>query len=277
MVFPPFSSLFGRAARNAPPRLPPGLCVYAVGDIHGHSRLLDHLLEQLRDDMAARRAAGDTVSIVFLGDYVDRGPDSRGVLDRLIALPDTLPDGCHCRFLRGNHEVAVETFLQIPASGADWLGFGGNATVENYGVPPWDGNAPLAPLAEHLDRNLPSDHRAFLQGLELTAVYGDYVFVHAGLRPGIALARQRAEDLLWIREPFLSSTQRGTHTVVHGHTVTRAVTFHPDAAAPIRIGVDTGAYASGILSAIRLRDEECVVFDTAAASLTPPPGSRATP
>lgn len=268
MIVRTFLSLLGRhrATSADPPRLPPGLCVYAVGDIHGESRLLDRLLERLRADMESRLADNDSVVLVFLGDYVDRGLDSRGVLDRLLALPDTLPIACQCRFLRGNHEAAMEAFLRSPATGADWLGFGGTETLASYGIPALaDGvsKARLHALARQLDSQLPVRHRDFLRRLEMTATYGDYVFVHAGLRPGAALPRQRAEDLMWIREPFLSSLRRGEHTVVHGHTVTEAVVFHPDPAMPIRIGIDTGAYATGVLSAIRLRGDERVVFDTA--------------
>lgn len=262
-----FLSYFRRIRKNhaGPPCAPPGVCVYAVGDIHGEVRLLDRLLVRLRADMEVVRAEGDEVALVFLGDYVDRGHDSRGVLERLLDLPATLPPGCRCRFLRGNHEAAMEDFLRVPARGGDWLAFGGTETLASYGIPALaDGvsKGRLHALAKQLETQLPQRHRDFLRGLENSAVYGDYVFVHAGVRPGLPLERQKVEDLLWIREPFLSSMRRGERTVVHGHTVTEAVEVHPDEEAPIRIGIDTGAYASGMLSAIRLRGVDRRIFHT---------------
>jgi serine/threonine protein phosphatase 1 len=260
-----FGPARGKGAPLAPPRLVPGLCVYAIGDIHGEIGLLDRLLDRLRRDAAPRLAEGEMVVMVFLGDLVDRGPDSRGVIDRLIRLEGDLPPGCACRFLRGNHEAAMLDFLDFPPRGAEWLGFGGRETLASYGITALaedSGAARLAVLRERMFEVFPPEHRNFLDALEPYAVYDDYVFVHAGLRPGRKLHRQTLDDLLWIREPFLSSRRREGRTVVHGHTVTTEVTFFPDRHAPARIGIDTGAYASRRLSAIRLRGAECVVIDT---------------
>lgn len=263
-----FNRLFfrGKTARSAqPPSLPQGLCVYAVGDIHGEHLLLDRLMDRLHGDIRARRNDGEQVVVVFVGDYVDRGPDSRGVLDRLIALPGLLPRECRCHFLRGNHEDAMQAFLKNPEDGGDWLAFGGTETLASYGIaalPNGNSKSRLRLLGAELAKVLPREHRDFLDGLEMWVSYGDYAFVHAGVRPNVPLERQRSQDLMWIREPFLSSRTRHSHTIVHGHTVTEDVAFHPVADNPHRIGIDTGAYASGVLSAIRLRGDERMVIDT---------------
>lgn len=242
-------------------------CVYAIGDIHGEIRLLDRLLDRIADDARHHLRHGTKVVLVFLGDYVDRGPDSRAVLDRLIALPAALPAGGACRFLRGNHEAGMVDFLRSPRHGAHWLAFGGSETLASYGIPALaegNGSARLQALGQELERQLPPAHRHFLDRLESHAVYGDYVFVHAGLRPGVRLDRQKRDDMMWIREPFLSSLRGGRHTVVHGHTITDQVSFHPHPETPLRIGVDTGAYASGVLSAVRLHGHDRHVIDSGA-------------
>jgi len=235
------------SGKVASPMAPDGVCVYAIGDIHGCLSALHRLLDAIRTDFhALADAEGLAASIVFLGDYVDRGPDSRGVLD-VLSRGDL---GIPCRFLRGNHEQAMLDFLSDPVRQAAWLTFGGVETLASYGVPASVGTSDpkrLRAMRDGLDERLPPRHRAFLADLETMAVLGDYAFVHAGVRPGVGLNRQRIEDLLWIREPFLTSRRRHEKVIVHGHTVTE----EPESL-PNRIGVDTGAYAAGPLTAVAL-------------------------
>jgi serine/threonine protein phosphatase 1 len=247
----PFNLLRRRA-----PRAPIGQRVYAIGDIHGRADLLDDLLTQIDADLRTC-ALADRPALVFLGDYIDRGTQSRQVIDRLLALSRARYD---CHFLRGNHEVALLNFLERPASGQTWLNYGGAETLYAYGV-----KAPVSGASERDFRNaasalrmaLPQSHLEFLQGLQLYARLGDYLFVHAGLRPGKPLARQNETDLLEIRDPFLKSKARWPFTIVHGHSpVTEAARGHG------RIALDTGAYATGKLSAVRLEGESVAFLST---------------
>lgn len=236
------------AAPAQPPSIPAGYLVYAVGDIHGETALLDRMVDLIRAD------AGDhppsRIVLVFLGDYIDRGPDSRGVLDRLTGNP--LP-GANLRFLLGNHEAVMLDFLSGGVGGAEWLRFGGVETLASYGIAAAGAPTPvrLAQLRDELEAKLPPQHLHFLRGLENSCVTGDYAFVHAGIRPGRPLDAQIPEDLLWIREPFLSDPRPHGHVIVHGHTVTPQPDLHPN-----RIGLDTGAYATGVLTALRLMGTE---------------------
>lgn len=248
--------LSGAAGREkpAPPEAPPGRVVYAIGDVHGEYTLLETLLDRLRQDAAGR--AGKPL-LVLLGDYIDRGPDSRAVLDMLCDPP--LP-GFDVDLLLGNHELGMLGFLADPLAGAAWLEFGGTATLSSYGVPIMPGTsdaARLTDLRDQLDARLPASHRRLLSGLKPWVVHGDYLFVHAGIRPGVPLAAQRREDLLWIREPFLGWPDRHEKMVVHGHTV-RPI---PQLLAN-RIGIDTGAYATGILTAIALEGSDMQIIQT---------------
>lgn len=232
------------AAKAAPPEIPPGLVVYAIGDIHGEEALLLDLLTRLREDAAGRdaRPVG-----VFLGDYVDRGPGSRAVLDILIDPP--LP-GFAIDRLKGNHEQGMLDFLADPLAGAVWLEYGGLATLSSYGVslaPGAPGPARLMEMRNQLDALLPQAHRQLLTALQPFVVHGDYLFVHAGIRPEVPLTAQREQDLLWIREPFLDWPDRHEKMVVHGHTVRPAPQLMGN-----RIGIDTGAYATGVLTAVAL-------------------------
>ncbi|MBI1685925.1 serine/threonine protein phosphatase [Caulobacter hibisci] len=220
--------------------------VFAVGDIHGRADLADRILDVVRAE--AEDTPASRVILVGLGDYVDRGPQSCEVIDTLVDL-HTHPK-IEMRCLRGNHEHVLVDFLDNAAAGPAWCEFGGRETLASYNIKapadPLDAPAWEATRAK-FNATLPLAHRAFLQTLALRCVIGDYVFVHAGLRPGVSLQRQRENDMLWIREPFLNGRRLFPKMVVHGHTPTETV--HVD---DRRIGLDTGAYATGVLSAIRL-------------------------
>jgi serine/threonine protein phosphatase 1 len=232
------------AVPESPAAVPEGWLVYAVADIHGEAGLLCRMLAAIRSDAGSHPPARTLV--VFLGDYIDRGPDSWGVLERLTG--DPLP-GMAVRFLLGNHEAVMLDFLAGGAVGAEWLRFGGLETLASYGIAAVGAPTParLAQLRDELAARLPPRHAAFLQGLEQSCTVGDYAFVHAGIRPGRPLEAQIPEDLLWIREPFLSDPRLHGPVIVHGHTVTPAPEQRPN-----RIGLDTGAYATGVLTALRL-------------------------
>lgn len=240
-----FSSAATAAPRSGPATVPDGLRVYAVGDIHGERLLLDRMIDAMRSD--AERAGAERCVAVFLGDYVDRGPASEAVLERLC--DDPLP-GFETRFLLGNHEAAMLDFLKDPAGAGEWLRFGGAETLGSYGIRPSVGVADagrLRSLRDALAARLPHDHRVFLEALEPYCVVGDYAFAHAGIRPGRPLSRQKTDDLLWIREPFLGWTHPHEKVIVHGHTVVESPELLDN-----RIGIDTGAYATGVLTAVVL-------------------------
>lgn len=240
------------SAKVALPR-PPWRC-YAVGDIHGRLDLLDRLLDLIRRDYL--EGGGGPAELVFLGDYVDRGPASAGVLERLTALAADPPPGLRPIFLRGNHEELMLDFLAGGTRAPAWLSNGGSATLASYGVAIDDGDAAsLAEAADRLRATLPASHRRFLDGLALHHVAGPYLFVHAGLRPGRTLAEQAEEDLLWIRGPFLGATERFEKFVVHGHSISAA----PDVRAN-RLGIDTGAFCTGRLTAAILDEKKGLRF-----------------
>jgi len=232
--------------RNPPPaRAPSGSRIYAIGDIHGCADLLEIMLDRIAEDAAAAVPAGRLV-VVFLGDYIDRGPDSAAVVDRLSGGPAAPLANAEWVVLKGNHEEAMLAFADGTTSGRGWLANGGLATVRAYAgpLPPDAGDDPEL-LRERLNRSLPARHRDFLAGLKLVHVEGDYLFVHAGLRPGVALADQRPADLMGIREEFIHATQSFGRIVVHGHTVVK----QPENRAN-RIAIDTGAYRSGVLTSV---------------------------
>ena len=242
-------------ARQAPPHLPPDLRVYAIGDIHGRADLLKRLMVRIEAD--AEAAPESRRALVFLGDYVDRGFQSRDVLD-FLAEGDF--SGFETHFLKGNHEAAFVKFLAEPEFGPEWARFGGSETLMSYGIQPPRSRTQLeawASVCAQLNAQLPASHRAFLSGLSLYETIGDYVFVHAGLRPGQALSDQREADLLWIREDFLEDDTLFDQVVVHGHTPIE--TPHADHR---RIGIDTGAYLTGKLTAACLTGSEVTFLST---------------
>lgn len=228
--------------------LPEGERVYAIGDVHGCDRQLAAMLSLIAADNAHLPPA--RVSLVMLGDYIDRGPASAAVLQRL----GQPLSWCHQTvLLKGNHEEMLETFLADPAYGAQWRHFGGLETVASFGID----------VAEmRRGRGLEAAREALATAmagcgemwgrLVLHHAIGDYFFCHAGVRPGVALDQQSEKDLLWIRGEFLSADHDFGKIIVHGHTPVEK----PEIARH-RINVDTGAYATGLLS--------CVVLDGTSA------------
>ena len=228
-------------------RTPPGTRIYAVGDIHGEFTLLRHMHEAIYEDAARNKAERRVV--VYLGDYIDRGPDSRSVLEYLCKRPLR---GFETVFLRGNHETMLLSCLRSDGAMAAWYFNGGNATAASYDVLPCfeDEVTPSPDTAISFRRSIPDHHLEFLNATRFYHQEGGYVFVHAGIRPGIPLEEQLPDDLMWIREPFLSEEGERPFVVVHGHTP-----MHEPDFAPYRIGIDTGAFATGRLT--------CLVLDGA--------------
>lgn len=237
------------AAAPAPaaPRVPNGFRVYAVGDIHGRSDLLARLHDKILADMAT--APEQYRVLVYLGDYIDRGPDSRGVIDQVLAFR---PDGTERVFLKGNHESAMLAALEgNMAQAREWMNYGGLPALQSYGIniKPESLKSPagLLSLYEQLQRQVPESHRNFLNALLPSFFLGDYLFVHAGVNPQHPLTAQKEEDLLWIRDGFLRCRRYLGKVIVHGHTITSQPDVRDN-----RIGIDTGAYATGRLTAMVL-------------------------
>ena len=217
--------------------------LYVIGDIHGRLDLLDRLIDAIKRDVDEY---GNDCLTVTLGDYIDRGPNSRGVIERLLANP--FPGDYVA--LKGNHEALLENFLDEPGIGGRWRHLGGLETLHSFGVP-------VASLmvgrnydqaAEQLRAALSPEHTKFLASLKTSLTVGRYFLCHAGVRPGVPLERQNEEDLLWIRDEFLSSKMDFGKIVVHGHTPTDEPEVLPN-----RINIDTGAFATGRLT--------CLVID----------------
>jgi serine/threonine protein phosphatase 1 len=221
-----------------------------VGDVHGRLDVLEPLVADILQDVKASLPDRPPL-LVFLGDYVDRGPASAGVVDLILNLA-AWADLEVCA-LKGNHEEAMLTFLEDAAFGPLWMEHGGGATLASYGVaPPMSRSEPQAwaEARQALADALPEAHLAFLNRLELIRIEGDYAFVHAGVRPGATLDQQTERDLLWIRYDFLDAPGPFEKVIVHGHTPMEEpqILRH-------RLGVDTGAYATGVLTAVRLQGD----------------------
>ncbi|HYB08838.1 MAG TPA: metallophosphoesterase family protein [Alphaproteobacteria bacterium] len=233
--------------RGAEPRaeVPPDSRIYAVGDIHGRVDLLERLHALIVAD--ARSSSAPRKRIVYLGDYVDRGMQSRQVVDLLLEGP---LEGFEAIHLKGNHEEFLLRFFEDEMIGPGWFINGGEATLYSYGVRAPDLGAHSGRLG-HMHRqfreNLPAAHLRFFRDLKRLHIEGGYLFVHAGIRPGIAPEAQRDDDILWIREVFLDDKRDHGKIVVHGHTINREPQVRHN-----RIGIDTGAYASGVLTALAL-------------------------
>jgi serine/threonine protein phosphatase 1 len=222
--------------------------IYAIGDIHGRLDLLTPLLQTIRNDIETHALNLHRPMIVFLGDYIDRGPQSRAVVDSILALRQD--PTLEIRTLKGNHEQALLLFLESPQFGPTWLAHGGATTLASYNIPPpgpRDEAAIFDKVRGAFRDALGDTHLQFFEGLEIFVQEGDYAFVHAGVRWGVPLHEQKEEDLLWIRQDFLNSDACMEFVIVHGHTPVEYPFLGQG-----RIGVDTGAYATGVLSAVRL-------------------------
>jgi serine/threonine protein phosphatase 1 len=234
--------MFGLADEDRPPAVPAGQRVYAIGDIHGRLDLFDALIAAVEADDAEAIKARTTV--VLLGDLVDRGPDSAGVIARAREWKERR----RLRVLAGNHEEMFLLSFQKKDVLRHFLRFGGKETLESYGIAANPKNKKeLETLQEAMHDRVPPEDLEFIREMEERIVIGDYAFVHAGIVPEIALDKQKGADLRWIREPFLSSEQRHSHVIVHGHTIYAKPELREN-----RIGIDTGAFASGRLTALVL-------------------------
>lgn len=242
-------SLFRRKPEDRPQyAVPDGVRVYAIGDIHGRLDLFDRLLDMIDDD-GDRRGVSET-HLILLGDLVDRGPDSRGVVDRAMSLEERYDS---VRYLMGNHE---EVMLGAAQGDTKMVRFfcriGGRETILSYGMPANQyRNMELEELGEALPELFPKAHIDFISGFEDQIIIGDYVFVHAGVRPEVPLAEQKVSDMRWIREEFITDTRHHEKMVVHGHTISEKIDEQRN-----RIGIDTGAYITEQLTAICLEGTE---------------------
>ena len=246
-----------RSKSNPTPQAPRGYRAYAVGDIHGRLDLLDHLLALIGED--ADQAPARKSLLIFLGDLIDRGPDSRAVVERLRTYRH---HRLQPHFLAGNHEEVLLRLLAGERGIIDsWLKYGGGECLRSYGVDP----ASLARRSERsalaiVRKAIPSSHAQFIGSFCDTVKLGDYLFVHAGIRPGIDLSLQSQTDLRWIRSPFLEHEEDHGLMVVHGHTICERVDNRRN-----RIGIDTGAYRTDVLTALAVEGDQRWIIDTAVA------------
>jgi serine/threonine protein phosphatase 1 len=236
------------------PTLPAGLRLYAIGDVHGCLDVLKQLLEKVAAD--SLKAKGK-VRIIFLGDYVDRGLHSKGVIDYLLEWRKHQKESPI--FLLGNHEEVMRSILIDREKELldNWLSFGGRETLMSYGVKPSALAAGPTKMIAELAAKTPPSHLEFLQKLEVSASFGDYFFCHAGVRPGVSLDQQKDDDLIWIRQEFLGYTGPFGKVVVHGHSIRLKAEFKAN-----RIAIDTGAYATGRLTALGLEGTEKWIIQT---------------
>jgi serine/threonine protein phosphatase 1 len=247
-----WANLFRNASERSPPlpitrRVPEGTRVYCVGDLHGRDDLLRQMAERVQADLQARSL--DQVVTIFLGDYIDRGLGSMRVVDQLARREWPTP----MITLAGNHEHLLMAFLEDERVLEAWRGLGGLETLHSYGVnvAPAVVGRDFRAVQAAFETRLPESHRHFLKALKVSKTIGDYFFCHAGIRPGVPLDNQARDDLLTIREPFISSKAEHGKLVVHGHTPSVAPEIHPN-----RIGIDTAAYATGHLTCLVLEVDE---------------------
>ena len=237
----------GQRSTRQPPRTPRNYRAYAVGDVHGRLDLLDKMLGLIEADLdqhPARRAL-----LLFLGDIIDRGPSSAQAIERLRSYRHA---NVRTVFLLGNHEEVLLRILNGERGILDsWLRFGGGECLASYGVDPKTVKAlPERDALKLIRQSVPEDHRKFIGDWADTLRFGDYLFVHAGIRPSIDLSMQSQSDLRWIRQPFLDDEGDHGFVIVHGHTISQDVVERPN-----RVGIDTGAYRTGVLTALVLDGE----------------------
>jgi serine/threonine protein phosphatase 1 len=233
------------------PRLPVGIRIYAISDIHGCADLLQKMFTVIDRDLTT---VGSMRPIhVFLGDYIDRGPESRQTIDLLVNRSrkhETV-------FLKGNHEAFLFDVLKSPSQLQGWKQYGGLQTLASYGLTPSlnPDEAEQAELIKELANKIPPYQRRFFNSLRLRFVCGDFFFVHAGVRPGVPLPQQKEEDMLWIRDEFLESEERFSKYIVHGHTPVQQPDIRPN-----RINIDTGAYATGNLTLLTIQGDSILAL-----------------
>lgn len=254
-----FGRIWGKSRRLtvASARVPSGDRIYAVGDIHGRVDLLKRLHDTIAVDAQAA-APGTRKTIIYLGDYVDRGFNSRELIDYLLDHPLS---GFAAVYLKGNHDEYFAQFIETAEDGGPWLKYGGDATVYSYGVRVADDVPPeqrLDHICERLRETVPKRHIAFLTQLKLAWTVGDFLFVHAGVHPDRPWDKQVSHDLLWIRDEFLESDRDFGKIVVHGHSVTETPDVRQN-----RIGIDTGACYSGALTCLVLEGDKKRFISTA--------------
>lgn len=228
---------------------------YAIGDIHGRDDLFLKILNEVREDA---EALGEKPRVILLGDYIDRGARSSDVLERIVKLEDE--DWLDLVVLLGNHELAFIKFCVDCAYGASWLEHGGEATLASYGIPSIrDRENPekWLELQQQTVSIVPKPHLQLLSDAHIFHVAGDYLFVHGGVKPGVPIEDQSAETLLQIRDEFLASPKASEYVVVHGHSANESASN-----IKWRIGIDTGAYATGTLTAVRLNGTERKLIHT---------------
>lgn len=252
-------SLWGRV-RKAKRQSTNGCRIYAIGDVHGCFSLLVELLQMIERDQKARSPI--ETHVVLLGDYIDRGPQSRDVCQLLHAMNTSAY--FHC--LRGNHEQTMLDVLNGNRMALRfWLKYGGEETLMSWGIDPmlieraYNGESGQIQLIKAFQRVVPPSFIKWLRALPAHHVHGDYLFVHAGVRPFFRLDDQVEDDLLWIREPFLSSTVKHPWRVVHGHSESEEVELLHN-----RIGIDTAAYRTGVLTAVGIEDDDVWTIQTSA-------------
>ncbi len=246
------SLLPSRALRS--PRPEKGERIYVIGDVHGRNDLLQSLLKKVVAHFSTLLPRPKKVTLLFLGDVIDRGPDSKRCMSRILRLVET----ANAKMLLGNHEDMLLASLDGNGEAqAAWMRNGGLETLKSYGIePPRDDEDPFD-FADRLKSGLPEKHVEFLRSLDVSYSSGSYFFVHAGVRPGVAISKQDREDLYSIREEFTSSDKWHGQVVVHGHSIVGAVEVRDN-----RIACDTGAYASGTLSCVCLQDKMISIIST---------------
>lgn len=244
--------LLGKTDSGKEPAIPKGRRVYAVGDIHGRLDLFDAMIAAIERDEA--QAPAEQSTVILLGDLVDRGPDSAGVIKRARKWKKKR----ELRILGGNHEeMFLESFRRKDVL-QHFLRFGGKETLLSYGIQPRARTkSELAALQQLMAAQVPAKDVEFIRGFEDMAVIGDYLFVHAGIAPGKSLKKQSTGDLRWIREPFLSHDKPHSHFVVHGHTIYQRPQIRSN-----RIGIDTGAFNTGRLTALVLEGTARRIIET---------------
>jgi serine/threonine protein phosphatase 1 len=255
--------IFRRSSPPVPePAGPPGYRAYVIGDVHGRLDLLEDLLARIYAELQHRPAS--RTLLAFVGDLIDRGPNSAQVIERLRSYSRK---GIEPLFILGNHE---EVLLRILRGEAElitkWRWFGGAECLRSYGVNPEALASLTAEQALIVVRSaIPDEHAEFIESFVDSCRFGDYLLVHAGIRPGIPLEQQSQEDMRWIRDPFLRDGRDHGVVVVHGHTISETVDERPN-----RIGIDTGAYRTDILTALAIEGNDRWFLDTSRSAAQPP-------